>query len=137
MTTPRQQIATQTIVTVVVIIIPMMIRKLQATEKELSRVLALRARQKQHHSRRAELGKGQMGSALKGSLQISCHLTGTFWVLPLTCFYLPKSARAYPFPPNLSKSIAFAAAPLGLTPFVRNQITAFRQEQSTFHPGAA
>ena len=43
----------------------------------------------------------------------------TFCALPLTYFYLPKSARAYLFP-NLSKLVAFAAAPLLLTPFVRN-----------------
>ena len=34
-------------------------------------------------------GKGQMGSALMGSLQSSCFFDrGTFWVLPLTYFYL-------------------------------------------------
>ena len=72
---------------------------------------------------RDPFGKGQMGSALSalmGSLQIPCFLTGTFWVLPLTYFYLPKSASAHLFP-NLSKFITFAAAPLVLTPFVRNQ----------------
>ena len=42
--------------------------------------------------------------------------TGTFWVFPLTYFYIPKSARAYLFP-NLSKFITFAAAPSVLTPF--------------------
>ena len=36
---------------------------------------------------------------------------GTFWVLPLTCFYLPKRAQAYFFP-NRSTIITFAAAPL-------------------------
>ena len=45
---------------------------------------------------------------------------GTFRVLPLTYFYLPKSARAYLFPQSV-KFITFAAAPLVLTPFVRNQ----------------
>ena len=45
---------------------------------------------------------------------------GTFWVFPLAYFDLPKSARASFFP-NLSKLITFAAAPLVLTPFVRNQ----------------
>ena len=68
-----------------------------------------------------ELGKGQMGSALMGSLQMFMFSDRrTFWVLPLTYFYLPKSARAYFFP-DPSKCIAFAAAPLVLTPFVRNQ----------------
>ena len=45
---------------------------------------------------------------------------GTFWVLPLAYSYPPKSARAYSSP-NLTKIITFAAAPLVLTPFVRNQ----------------
>ena len=45
---------------------------------------------------------------------------GTFWVLPLTYLYVPKSARAYLFPHNLSKVITFAEAPLALTPFVHN-----------------
>ena len=49
-----------------------------------------------------------------------CH-RGTFWVLPLTYFYTAKSARVYLFP-HLSKIITFAAAPLVLTPFVRNQL---------------
>ena len=44
---------------------------------------------------------------------------GSFWGLPLTYFYLPKSARAYLFS-NRSKFMTFAAAPLVLTPFVRN-----------------
>ena len=48
---------------------------------------------------------------------------GTFWVLPLIYCYLPKSAGAFLFP-NLSKFITFAAAPVVLTPFVRNQIVA-------------
>ena len=43
-----------------------------------------------------KFGKGQMGSALMGPLQISCCLTGE---LPFTYFYLPKSGRAYPFSP--------------------------------------
>ena len=45
---------------------------------------------------------------------------GTFWVLPLTYFYIPK-VPGRTFLPNLSKFITFAAAPLALTPFVRNQ----------------
>ena len=45
---------------------------------------------------------------------------GTFWVLPLTFFYIPKSARAYLFPKSV-KSITCAAAPLVLTPFVRSR----------------
>ena len=45
---------------------------------------------------------------------------GTFRVLPLTYCCIPKSARAYLFP-NLSEFLTFAAAPLVLTPFLRNQ----------------
>ena len=44
-----------------------------------------------------------------------CFGKGTFWVLPLTYFYLPKSARAHLFPPNLSNLITSAVAPLVLT----------------------
>ena len=72
-------------------------------------------------SKSLEFGKGRMGSALMGSLQIACVCYGwTFWVLPLTYFYLPKSASAYLFPESV-KNITFAAAPLVLTPFVRSQ----------------
>ena len=43
-------------------------------------------------------GKGQMWPALMGSLGIQCLFDrGTFRVLPLTYFYLPRSARAYIF----------------------------------------
>ena len=46
---------------------------------------------------------------------------GTFWVLPLSYFYTPRSARARLFPQPDNKNITFAAAPFVLTPFVRNQ----------------
>ena len=36
---------------------------------------------------------------------------GTFWVLPLTYFYISQSARAYLFP-NLSKIITFGVDPI-------------------------
>ena len=45
---------------------------------------------------------------------------GTFGVLPLTFFDLPKSARAY-LSLQSDKILTFAAAPWVLTPFVRNQ----------------
>ena len=45
---------------------------------------------------------------------------GTFQVLLLTHFCIPKSARAYLSPKSV-KIITFAAAPLALTPVVRNQ----------------
>ena len=54
---------------------------------------------------------------------------GTLWVLPLTYFYLPKSARAYLFPQPV-KVITFAAAPLVLTPFLRNQDKAASELQA-------
>ena len=72
-------------------------------------------------SRSQEFGEGQTGSALMGSLQTSCFFDrGTFGVLPLTYLCFPKSAQGTFFP-NMSKLITFAAAPLVLTPFVRNQ----------------
>ena len=49
-------------------------------------------------------GLGSYGQELRilvVSLQLSCFLTGTFWVLPLTYFYIPKSARAYLFPQSV------------------------------------
>ena len=71
---------------------------------------------------RTRFGKGQTGSALMGSLQHFMFFDrGTFWVLLLTYFYLPKSARAYFFSQSV-EFITFAAAPLVLTPFVRNQL---------------
>ena len=45
---------------------------------------------------------------------------GTFWVRPLTYFYLPNSARAYLFPQPV-KNKYFCSAPLVLTSFVRHQ----------------
>ena len=67
------------------------------------------------------LGKGQMGSALMGSLQILCFLTeGLFGYSRLPTLMFPKvPGRA--FFPNLPKFITLAAAPLVLTPFVRNK----------------
>ena len=46
--------------------------------------------------------KGQLGSALIGSLHVLCLFLfnrGTVWVLPLTYFHIPRSAWAYPFSP--------------------------------------
>ena len=60
-------------------------------------------------------------SALMGSLQVVMFFDrGTFGVLPLTYFYIPKSARAYLFPQSV-KIRYFAAAPSVSAPFVRNQ----------------
>ena len=60
-------------------------------------------------------GKGQTGSALMGSPQISCFLTGTFWVLTLTYFYLPKSAMAYLFPQSVEIHY-FCSGPISVHP---------------------
>ena len=53
-----------------------------------------------------------------GSLQISCFLTD---LLGTPANLLSSSKKERTFFPNLSKFITFAAAPLVLTPFVRNQ----------------
>ena len=71
------------------------------------------------------LGKGQIGSALMGSLHCIFVVfvdRETFWVLPLTYFDHPKSARAHPFPQSV-KIKYFCGGPLVLTPVVRNQGT--------------
>ena len=49
----------------------------------------------------AALGKGQMGSALTGSLHFLCFLTGNFWVLLLTYLFLPRKCQCLPFSPIL------------------------------------
>ena len=65
----------------------------------------LRAAKRAQRSQDLLFGKGHMASAVMGSLQISCFLTGTFRVLPF-----PK-VPGRTFFPNLSKLITFAAAP--------------------------
>ena len=67
------------------------------------------------------LRKGTNGVSTHGVTTFFSFFDGFFWVLQLTYFYIPTSARVYFFP-NLSKLITFAAAPLVLTPFVCNQI---------------
>ena len=62
------------------------------------------------------VGEGQTGSALRGSLQILVVFDrGTFWVLPLTYLYLPKSARAYLFPQSV-KIHYFCSGPTSAGP---------------------
>ena len=67
-------------------------------------------------------GEGPLGSALMGSLQISCLLTEGLpgYSRQPNCVF-PKVPGRTPFSPNLSKCITFAAAPLMATPFVRHQ----------------
>ena len=82
--------------------------------------------------RRAELGEGQIGSALTGvTAFLFCFDRGTFWVLPLAYFYLPKSARAYLLDPHLSNFIPFAAAPLVLTNLSASKERAARGGRAT------
>ena len=65
--------------------------------------------------------KGTNGVSTNGVTAIFMFFDrGTFWVLPLPYFYLPKSARAHLFPQSV-KIRTSAAASLVLTPFVRNQ----------------
>ena len=62
----------------------------------------------------ALFGKGQMGSALMGSLQSSClFYSGTFGVLQLAYVYLPKSARAYLFHQSV-KMYYFCSDPISV-----------------------
>ena len=42
--------------------------------------------------------KGQMGSALMGSLRLSCFLQRDFLGTPANLSYISESARVYPFP---------------------------------------
>ena len=65
---------------------------------------------------RVGVGKGQMGSALTGSLQISWFLTeGLFGYSRQPTFYLPKSARAYLFPQSV-KSHYLCSGPISVDP---------------------
>ena len=59
-----------------------------------------------------------MGSALMGSLAFSFVVfdRGTFRVLPLTYFYLPKSARAYLFPKSVKQKHYFCSRPINVDP---------------------
>ena len=60
-----------------------------------------------------------MGSALLGSLRIACFLTeGSFWVLPLTYFYLPKSAMTCLFSQSV-KIYYFCSGYLSVDPICR------------------
>ena len=67
---------------------------------------------------KALLGKGQMGSALMNGVTAIYFCMffdrGTFWVLPLTYFYLPKSARAYLF--QSAKIHDLRSGPIGVDP---------------------
>ena len=67
------------------------------------------------------LGQGQMGSALRGSLQISCFLTeGPFLGIPLNLLLSSQKCQGVPFSPICQTIETFAAVTLVVTPFVRN-----------------
>ena len=60
--------------------------------------------------------KGTNGVSTNGVT--ACFISfarGTFWVLPLTYFYLPRSARAYLFPQSV-KSHYFCSGPISVDP---------------------
>ena len=47
---------------------------------------------------------------------------GTFWVLPLTCFYIPKGDRAYLFPQSV-KHISVVSGPISVDPIFPQPIS--------------
>ena len=55
---------------------------------------------------------------------------------PVNLLLSSQKCQGVPFSPNLSKIITFAAAPLVLTPFVRNQVShrGFRAQTLGFLP---
>ena len=85
------------------------------------------------HPRLAQLagrvhGARKGTNGVSGALQKSCILTGTSWVLLLTYFYLPKSARAYPFPQS-GKTHCFCSGPVSVDP-LRPQSRRARRRRS-------
>ena len=64
---------------------------------------------------RPAFGNGHIGVSTNGSLHYLFFDRGTFWVLPLTCFYLPRVARAYLFPQPV-KIHYFCSGPMSVDP---------------------
>ena len=64
----------------------------------------------------------QRGTDVVGTNRVTASFSffarGTFWVLPLTYFYLPKSARAYLFPQSV-KLHYFCSGPISVDPICR------------------
>ena len=58
---------------------------------------------------------------------------GTFWVLPLTYFYLPKSARAYLFPQSV-KNHYFCSGPISVDPICPQRIDPLIRPQRRGQP---
>ena len=64
-----------------------------------------------------ERRKGTNGVSTKGvTSMFMCFDRGTCLVRPFTYVYLHKSARAYLFPPSLTKIMTFAATPFSVDP---------------------
>ena len=60
--------------------------------------------------------KGTDGVSTNGvSANVVLFDRGSFWVLPLICFYIPKSARAYLFPQSVS-FYYFCSGPISVDP---------------------
>ena len=65
----------------------------------------------------------QRGTDVVGTNRVTASFSffarGTFWVLPLTYFYLPKSARAYLFPQSV-KIHYFCIGPMNIDPICQD-----------------
>ena len=54
---------------------------------------------------RAQVGKGQMGSALMVSLQVSCFCDRDFWGIPVNLLLSPQKCQGVPFSPICQHSL--------------------------------
>ena len=66
----------------------------------------------------AQFGKGQVNNGVSTNGATADFMFfdgGTFWVLPLSYFYLPKSAGAYLFPQSV-KIHCFCSGPISVDP---------------------
>ena len=64
----------------------------------------------------ADVGKGQMRSALMASLRIVMFFDIVFWVLPLAYFLSSQNARAHLFPQICLSSLLQCSGPVGVDP---------------------
>ena len=80
---------------------------------------------------------GLTGDTGKGELQIPCFFDrGTFWVLPLNYFYIPKHASAYLFPQSV-KIHDFCSGPISVDPICpQPKAIATALGQNVAKPGA-
>ena len=82
-----------------VVVLPLLCSRNIAINIVVLLVVTLGGPPSRGRDRETDAGKCRMSSALMGWLQnVKLFDRGTCWVLPLTSFYLPKSARAYFFP---------------------------------------